>query len=576
MGQYTRRWLPPIPPAKLSARQRTFVGIIDDNARRPPIGGHPVATLHDALASWNLDCIIIATDTHQCAMRQRLEACRSAGELPPTVAIDMPSSEAAPADPDPNAELDRPIRNSRGQDMSMSVRRFNQARFRLHPSTRCAPDALCFAPATSLDCSPNGLVSVCNHRFEVLGRIQDTPLLELFNGAENAALREQMRDYRLDEDACRHCARQIRSGQPQFAFSVTKYDAYSDAPRNLAHPVHLTLRLGKTCNLACIMCTGEFSSRIRAERENLPPEPSPYTDAFFDAIRGFLPKVRWIEFLGGEPFLIKGHERVLDMIAQTDSRCGIYVNTNATVLTPKIRRYLEELNFVTVAISMDAVSPALHAKLRCGIDHKAFLRNLQWYLDLRERKPVEVILNATETRHNWYELPRLFEFAAAKRCRLHVNTCVHPTDCTLYDLPTAELAYVADYLERMRPDFAQDALAAQLRRSYDYLQALVGDELGGRAKGIQRAKTASAVPATDGLLAVPLFFDPPFDTPAAVRRELDRMADFGVSAYRERFLSGVRSAIRDTKTDLFDDVARDPARQPLRAAVRGRRRKPRR
>ena len=62
--------------------------------------------------------------------------------------------------------------------------------------------------------------------------------------------------------------------------------------------------ISNVCNLECVMCNGNFSSAIRAHRDQLPPAKSVYSNAFDPVLRSILPHLFRAKFLGGEPFLI--------------------------------------------------------------------------------------------------------------------------------------------------------------------------------------------------------------------------------------------------------------------------------
>jgi MoaA/NifB/PqqE/SkfB family radical SAM enzyme len=286
-------------------------------------------------------------------------------------------------------------------------------------------------------------------------------------------------------------------------FALRQFDAHPADLSNPPYPKRIIFRLANTCNLACIMCDGDTSSRIRAEFEKRPPLKPFYGERFFDELREMLPHLEHVEFYGGEPFLVKEHLRVLELIAETGARCSIYVNTNATVLTDRIKRYLETLNFTTIAISMDSVNPDLHFRIRTGLKGEIFARNLDWYLDFAARRRIRLLLNVTEHRKNWFEIPEIFRFAEQHKLYIHVNTCIHPANVTLYTLPFVQLAYVLDFVEHQRERLIAEYGSFRNLPSYDYFVSLVRNELKGRSADW----TPPPQPPTalcDGLLGAPI------------------------------------------------------------------------
>jgi pyruvate-formate lyase-activating enzyme len=235
-----------------------------------------------------------------------------------------------------------------------------------------------------------------------------------------------------------------------------------------------------------------------------------------------LPHVDHLEFYGGEPFMVKEHVRIFEILARKNVACSIYVNTNAVSFHPRARQFLETLNFKTIAVSMDAVDPELHGEVRRGLRSDVFFENFEYLMSLRAKRGIDVMLNVTEHRKNWFELPQVFRFAEEKKVYLHINTCIHPHNVTLYTLPSDELAYVLDYLKTQKA-----VLSATYRRwsnasSYDFLLSLVESELASRGPGWKPSLTNLNL-ASDGHLAAPRPGVAPFETPDAVTAEVARI-----------------------------------------------------
>jgi hypothetical protein len=132
------------------------------------------------------------------------------------------------------------------------------------------------------------------------------------------------------------------------------------------------------------------------------------------------------------------------------------------------------------------------------------------------------MLNVTEHRKNWFELPEVFRFAEVKQMYLHINTCVHPHNVTLYTLPSDQLSYVLAFLEEQRGVLLAEYPRLTNLASYDFLLSLVRSELGSRQPD-WRAVASNLNRSCDGLLGAPRAGSPPFDTPEKVTRELERI-----------------------------------------------------
>jgi len=153
------------------------------------------------------------------------------------------------------------------------------------------------------------------------------------------------------------------------------------------------------------------------------------------------------------------------------------------------------------------------------------LRNFQYFLDLRKRKGLTVMLNVTEHRKNWFELPEIFRFAEKHGVYLHINTCIHPHNVTLYMLADDQLRYVFSYLTEERTRLLAEHPQLSNVANYDFLLSLIRSELDSRDPD-WHPRLENLNHHTDGLLAAPIPGIAPFDDPNRVLAEASRMTRF--------------------------------------------------
>lgn len=134
----------------------------------------------------------------------------------------------------------------------------------------------------------------------------------------------------------------------------------------------IDLKLGNICNLKCRIC-GSWSSSPWAQEEMayLPDVKKkdhlaytflkqgawPRENAqFWDNLRALLPHIKYFEFTGGEPFLIKEHFDLLQYAADNDyaKNIEIHYNTNGTVF-PDATELWKKFKHVEIALSIDNV-----------------------------------------------------------------------------------------------------------------------------------------------------------------------------------------------------------------------------
>lgn len=318
-----------------------------------------------------------------------------------------------------------------------------------------------------MDFRPFGQVSVCNHCIISHGQVGEQSLLEIWNGGRFEQLRSEFSSFQLRESCCSHCLKRFEARDLESVFPLTHFDSYEMPAERPFFPKVLIFRLSNICNLACVMCSAEFSSRIQIERDGRKLTRFTYPESFFEEIGVLLGHAEHTEFYGGEPFLIREQFRIFESILglPVEARPTVYVNTNATYLPQRVRRLVEELPLSCIAVSMDGISAEVHEEIRVGIDHDEFMANLDYLIDVSRARGFDLILNVTEMRRNWRELPEIFQFAESKEIGVHINQCHYPPEVSLYELPEAELLEVAGFLEKQ--EHALDS--ERLRSEYSQL-----------------------------------------------------------------------------------------------------------
>jgi MoaA/NifB/PqqE/SkfB family radical SAM enzyme len=133
------------------------------------------------------------------------------------------------------------------------------------------------------------------------------------------------------------------------------------------------LKLGNICNLKCRIC-GSWSSSKWAEEElkYMPGVDKKQhiayqwlkqgawprkTETFWDNMRELLPNIKYFEFTGGEPWMIKEHFDLLEYAVETgDSQhIDIHYNTNATQYPGGHWGLWKNFGRVDIAFSVDNV-----------------------------------------------------------------------------------------------------------------------------------------------------------------------------------------------------------------------------
>jgi MoaA/NifB/PqqE/SkfB family radical SAM enzyme len=134
------------------------------------------------------------------------------------------------------------------------------------------------------------------------------------------------------------------------------------------YPPNIDIRVGTICNLKCIHCGTGASSKWNEEKSLLNKYPNTEfynidnkwieQDTFiWDNIKKNLSETRKFNFLGGEPFANKQHNRFIKETAFTDEAKNITLTyvSNGTLLTEKIFDQLVSFKEVIIRLSLDAI-----------------------------------------------------------------------------------------------------------------------------------------------------------------------------------------------------------------------------
>lgn len=325
----------------------------------------------------------------------------------------------------------------------------------------------CYAPFTSLLFDTTGVVRACcvNHGY-VLGDVRQHRLKEIWTGERIEHLRRALRAYDFSH-GCGYCEWKISFGDfddkdlANSSIMTYKFDHLPIVSEGPLWPTHMEFHISNTCNLACATCWGEFSSVIRNRREKLPPMPKAYGEEFFEDLAVFLPHLTDVMFLGGEPFLIREHERIFEMLIERGLRPTCQVVTNGTQCNAKVERLIRELP-MSLSISVDGATKETFEKIRVNAKFDEVLQNIARLRDLCTAQGTAVSLVFTLSRLNWFEFADLLLLAENMGLAVGVCNLFEPRRLSLYTLAADQLKPIIDRYAELDP-----TVSAQLSRNRD-------------------------------------------------------------------------------------------------------------
>ena len=272
-------------------------------------------------------------------------------------------------------------------------------------------DRFCVLPWISLEASPIGTVRPCcladdeivddeGNKFE-LSRAN-------FADIQNSRYMRNLRQQFLDSEqpqTCRKCWSEERAGRNSkrmHTLDRLKHMGIDSEFTADAKPLmFLDLKLGNICNLKCRICGSWSSSQFATEELNqLPRDQQKKSHAYTMLRAGAWPRenakfwseidtvvndIRYIEFTGGEPFMIEEHFEMLQGIVDRGiaHQVEIHYNTNGTQYPESAEAIWQHFKTVEIAFSLDDVGKRFEYQ-RTNAVWADVCENLDRFRDLKE------------------------------------------------------------------------------------------------------------------------------------------------------------------------------------------------
>ena len=273
-------------------------------------------------------------------------------------------------------------------------------------------DKFCVLPWISLETSPIGTVRPCCLAEEEIvddnGNKFDLNTANFAN-IQNSQYMQTLRQDFLDAQqpsACRKCWREERAGRTSkrmHTLDRLKHMLPDHTWTADAKPLmFLDLKLGNICNLKCRICGSWSSSQFAVEElANLGPNEDRKTNhhyqmlkqgawprenpSFWKEIDQVVDQIRYIEFTGGEPFIIQEHFDMLQRLVDKGiaGNIEIHYNTNGTQYPEDADAIWQHFKLVEIAFSIDDVGERFEYQ-RTNAVWKEVCRNIGWFRTLRE------------------------------------------------------------------------------------------------------------------------------------------------------------------------------------------------
>jgi hypothetical protein len=296
-------------------------------------------------------------------------------------------------------------------------------------------DKFCVLPWVSLEASPIGTVRpCCLAEDEILDDAGNKFNLASadFGTIQNSRHMRQLRQEFIDGQQpkpCNKCWNEESAGRTSKRMHTLDRLKHivdiEDWTVDAGPLVFLDLKLGNICNLKCRIC-GSWSSSTFAVEElahdhSADPKQSFHykmlrqgrwareNTVFWEQIADSVDQLHYIEFTGGEPFMIQEHFDMLQRLVDQGvaHRVEIHYNTNGTHYPEGAIDIWRHFKTVEIAFSIDDVADRFEYQ-RSGARWADLIRNLKLFRELRVRHPnIQLQVCSTVNVFNIYYIEEL-------------------------------------------------------------------------------------------------------------------------------------------------------------------------
>ena len=349
----------------------------------------------------------------------------------------------------------------------------------------------CVLPWISLEASPIGTVRPCCLADDEL--VSDTgekfnlltaDFAAIQNSKSMRALREQFLVGKKPQ-TCRKCWNEERAGRTSkrmHTLDRMKHMGVTSEWTLDAKPLmFLDLKLGNICNLKCRICGSWSSSQFAVEELNgITAEDKktsfPYqmlragawpreNEQFWKEIDACLGDIRYIEFTGGEPFLIDQHFDMLQGMVDRGiaHQVEIHYNTNGTTWPSRGPDIWQHFKIVEVAFSIDDLGVRFDYQ-RTNADWVAVLDTLASFYLLRETMHnLRLQCCSTVNVFNVRYIDQLAEWIALQQFDFVYWNIMHDAwYFSIATLPESAKAGITTYLNSVQ-------IPVQFRKDFDHI-----------------------------------------------------------------------------------------------------------
>lgn len=342
--------------------------------------------------------------------------------------------------------------------------------------------AFCAYPFTQAVIRTGGSIGPCC-LMPGVGDVRKESLSEFWQGSSMQSVRQQMLTGENAIPACSMCsAQEARTGNSMRLESLRDYKFLSPAhyERVLKHygwqdrdlPSRLEVHVGNLCNLKCLTCRPEDSSKFLVEDQLLGISnhtQSDYVlpDAFLDSVAESIAqgKIELLDLRGGESMLVPAIKKFLMALEDPAfEQVKLRIQTNGTVLDDEWKLLLQRFKNVEVMLSIDAVGKA-NTYIRYPAAWEDIERNTAWF---KTQSHIKLYVNCTISNLNVLLVSELVEWCRQTGVFFHGVPLTKPVFYQFNNLPRDVLKLAQDRLKVYGDEFKYILQAADDNNSANW------------------------------------------------------------------------------------------------------------
>lgn len=345
-------------------------------------------------------------------------------------------------------------------------------------------DKFCVLPWVSLEASPIGTVRPCCLADD---EIVDSNSVKFnlksadFQDIQNSEYMYQLRQAFLAGNrpaTCRKCWNEEDAGRTSkrmHTLNRLKHMGITAEWTQDAKPLmFLDLKLGNICNLKCRICGSWSSSSFAVEQLANSPDAhnkNNYhymmlkagrwpreSESFWNQIDSVIHDIRYIEFTGGEPFMIQEHFDMLQGIVDRGiaHQVEIHYNTNGTQW-PDAEHIWKHFKTVEIAFSIDDLRERFEYQ-RMGAQWTDVQRNLKLFRQLRQQYAnIQLQCCSTVNIFNVLYIDQLAHWISMQDFDfVYWNIMQDPWHFSIAALPDTAKHTIAEHLTSVQTEYQKD------------------------------------------------------------------------------------------------------------------------